>query len=121
MQAAAAARSDLYRLVERHLSDVDYIVTPTVAAASLPADTDVHADVFIAGQNCGRIRAGWYAYTFPFNLTGHPALSLPCGWDRNGLPIGLQIVGRWYDEDGMLDLAGRLAAVLRVEQRRSPP
>jgi aspartyl-tRNA(Asn)/glutamyl-tRNA(Gln) amidotransferase subunit A len=120
VQAAAAARSDLYRLVERHLSDVDYLVTPTVAAASLPADTDVHADVRIAGENCGRIRAGWYPYTFPLNLTGHPALALPCGWDRNGLPIGLQIVGRWYDEDGMLDLAARLAAVLRVEQREPP-
>ena len=120
VQMAAAARSELYRLVERHFGEVDYLVTPTLAAASLPADTDVHGDVVIAGSDCGRIRAGWYPYTFPFNLTGHPALTLPCGWDRNGLPIGLQIVGRWYDEDGIFDLADRLASVLGFEERELP-
>ncbi|MEJ8573606.1 amidase [Microbaculum marinum] len=115
VQTAATVRSDLYRLVERHLGEVDYIVTPTLAAASVPADTDTHADIVIDGVDCGRIRAGWYPYTFPFNLTGHPALTMPCGWTGDGLPIGLQIVGRWYDEDGILDLAGKLAAVLGFE------
>lgn len=117
VQQAAAARSELYRLVERQFAEIDYLVTPTLAATSLPADTDPHAEVFIAGTNCGRIRSAWYPYTFPFNLTGHPALSMPCGWDQNNLPIGLQIVGRWYDESGMVDLAARLAGVLRVGQR----
>jgi aspartyl-tRNA(Asn)/glutamyl-tRNA(Gln) amidotransferase subunit A len=120
VQAAAAARSELYRLVERHFDELDYLVTPTLAAASLPAGTDVHADVVIAGRNCGRIRAGWYPYTFPFNLTGHPALTFPCGWDRHGLPIGLQIVGRWYDEDGILDLAERVSALLGFAERTPP-
>ena len=117
VQQADAARSDLYRLVERHLAKVDFLVTPTLAATSVQADTDPHADIVISGQNCGRIRAGWYPYTFPFNLTGHPALSMPCGWDGGGLPIGLQIVGRWYDEFGLLSLAERLQARLPFEER----
>ena len=36
--------------------------------------------------------------TLPFNLTGQPAISVPCGFTRSGLPIGLQLVGRPYDE-----------------------
>ena len=108
VQAAAALRSDLYRLVERRFAEVDFLVTPTLAAAALPAGTDPHADVAIAGVNTGAIRAGWYPYTWPFNLTGHPALSMPCGWDGRGLPIGLHIAGRWGDEAGIIALAGRL-------------
>lgn len=117
VQSAAAARSELYRVVARHFADIDYLVTPTLAAASVAAETDTHADIIIAGANCGRIRAGWYPYTYPFNLTGHPALSLPCGWTGNGLPIGLQIVGRWYDEAGILDLAEKLSGALGIEER----
>ncbi|HAE47125.1 MAG TPA: amidase, partial [Tistrella mobilis] len=35
----------------------------------------------------------WTPFTYPFNLTGQPAASIPCGFDRDGLPVGLQIVG----------------------------
>jgi aspartyl-tRNA(Asn)/glutamyl-tRNA(Gln) amidotransferase subunit A len=37
-------------------------------------------------------------FTYPFNITGQPAASVPCGFTEDGLPIGLQIVGRKYDE-----------------------
>ena len=41
----------------------------------------------------------------PFNITGHPALSLCCGYDSDGLPVGLQIVGRFRDEAAVLRAA----------------
>ncbi len=121
VQAAAADRSALYRRVERLFEGIDYLLTPTLAATSVPAETDTHADIIIANTNAGRIRAGWYPYTFPFNLTGHPALSLPTGRDGNGLPTGLQIVGRWYDEAGILALAQSLASLIDVGGRRPAP
>jgi aspartyl-tRNA(Asn)/glutamyl-tRNA(Gln) amidotransferase subunit A len=41
----------------------------------------------------------WTPFSYPFNMTGQPALSVPCGFDSNGLPIGLHIVGaRFADE-----------------------
>ena len=43
--------------------------------------------------------------TMPFNLTGLPAISVPCGFTRDGMPIGLQIVGRPFDEAGVLNVA----------------
>ena len=64
----------------------------------------------IAGRDAGTIRGAWYPYTFPFNLTGQPALSLPCGWTRERLPIGLQLVGRWHDDAFLLDVGEKLEA-----------
>ena len=62
----------------------------------------------MAGQVAGSIRGAWYPYLWPFNLSGHPAVSLPCGWSSDGLPIGLQIVGRWHADRRVLALAGYL-------------
>jgi aspartyl-tRNA(Asn)/glutamyl-tRNA(Gln) amidotransferase subunit A len=45
------------------------------------------------------------AYTLPFNMSGQPAISLPCGHTAAGLPIGLQISGRRHDDPGVLRLA----------------
>ena len=45
---------------------------------------------------------GWTPLTGPFNLTGQPAASIPCGFDESGLPIGLQIIGPMYDDAGVL-------------------
>lgn len=47
----------------------------------------------------------WISFTFPFNLTGQPAASVPAGWTKDGLPVGLQIVGRAYDEGTVLRAA----------------
>ena len=115
---AAAARSELYREIEALFESFDLLVTPVLATPSMPAGTDTHADAIIDGTNCGRIRAGWYPYTFPFNLTGHPALSLPCGWTSEGLPVGLQIVGRWDEEARVLDTARQLTERLALPLRR---
>ncbi len=44
----------------------------------------------------------WLTFTFPFNLTGNPAASIPCGFTTDGLPVGLQIVGRRFDDVSVL-------------------
>jgi len=70
----------------------DLLVTPTVACPPFAPDLDTPPDV-----NGKRVSFyGWLPYTFPFNMTGQPAASVPCGFTRDGLPIGLQIVGRRY-------------------------
>jgi aspartyl-tRNA(Asn)/glutamyl-tRNA(Gln) amidotransferase subunit A len=70
----------------------DLLVTPTVACPPFAPDLDTPPDV--AGKRVSFY--GWLPYTFPFNMTGQPAASVPCGFTRDGLPIGLQIVGRRY-------------------------
>lgn len=50
---------------------------------------------------------GWVAYTYPFNLTGQPAASVPIGFSEEGLPVGLQIVGPSHGEAGVLALSAQ--------------
>ncbi|MET9426908.1 MULTISPECIES: amidase [unclassified Streptomyces] len=58
--------------------------------------------------------------TIPFSVTGHPALSLPIGFAADGLPIGLQIVGRAFDEATVFRVAAALEAELGQRHRRPP-
>lgn len=113
-------RSALFRDIQAVFENVDLLVTPTLAAAGMPADGDF-AEVFIDGVNAGHSRLGWHPYTWPFNLTGHPALSIPCGWTRNDLPVGLQMIGRWYADDLLIDVAARIGELLDVEKRTWRP
>src|SRR2546426_11571631 len=53
-------------------------------------------------------RSDWIAPTFVLSLTGLPVASVPCGLDRSGLPVGLQIVGRPWGEEAVLALAAQV-------------
>jgi len=57
---------------------------------------------FLEGENAIQRARQLTRFTAPFNLTGLPALSLPCGFTKEGLPIGLQIVSRSWNEVGVL-------------------
>jgi amidase len=63
----------------------------------------------------------WLAVAYAITLTGHPALSLPCGFTDAGLPVGLQMVGRWQDEAGLLSHAAALEAELALDARPIDP
>jgi aspartyl-tRNA(Asn)/glutamyl-tRNA(Gln) amidotransferase subunit A len=105
---ALGQRTAMYRRVHGWLQRFDFLVSPTLSRPALPVDHDAFRPITIAGQVAGSIRGAWYPYLWPFNLSGHPAVSLPCGWASDGLPIGLQIVGPWYADRRVLALAGHL-------------
>jgi aspartyl-tRNA(Asn)/glutamyl-tRNA(Gln) amidotransferase subunit A len=116
----AIRRTRLFHRLQEAFAAFDFMVSPTLSAPPMPADQDIYADVTIAGVTDGPIRGVWYPYTYPFNLTGHPALSVPCGWSDGGLPIGFQIVGPWYSETRILELAARLEEARPWAARRPP-
>jgi Asp-tRNA(Asn)/Glu-tRNA(Gln) amidotransferase A subunit family amidase len=64
--------------------------------------------------------AGYVPYTAPWNLTGQPALSVPCGFDAGGLPIGLQLVGHHLDEATILRLGHAFQRATDWHCRRPP-
>lgn len=107
---AQFTRTDCFTKVQEILAHHDIIASPTLSAPALPVDLDPLGPIEIGGRAAGTIRGAWYPYTFPFNLTGHPAVSLPCGTSNIGLPIGLQLVGRWHEDAYLLDVARRLEA-----------
>jgi aspartyl-tRNA(Asn)/glutamyl-tRNA(Gln) amidotransferase subunit A len=70
----------------------DLLVTPTVACPPFALGLDHPTE--IAGRAVSPY--GWTPFTWPFNVTGQPAASVPCGFTADAAPIGLQIVGRRY-------------------------
>lgn len=105
---ALGQRTAMYRRVSALLRRFDVLLSPTLSRPALAVDHDAFRPITIGGEEAGSIRGAWYPYLWPFNLSGHPALSLPCGVAADGLPIGLQIVGPWHGDRRVLALAGHL-------------
>jgi aspartyl-tRNA(Asn)/glutamyl-tRNA(Gln) amidotransferase subunit A len=123
LQNAGAARSAMFWSVQTLLSRCDVIVSPVLTCPPPPLDERLpDGPVLVAGEPSGLIRGGMYPYTFPYNLTGHPALALPCGRTVGGLPIGLQIVGRWHEDATVLAAGAVVEALLsdRYQARTLP-
>ena len=102
--------------VRKFFAKYDLLLTPTVACPPFKAGLENPTE--IAGRPIPDY--GWIPFTYPFNLTGQPAASVPCGFTRDGLPVGLQIVGRRFDDATVLRAA---ACVERAEPwaGRKPP
>ena len=105
---ALGQRTAVYRRVQTLLGRFDFLLSPTLSRPALAVDHDPFEPITIGGETAGSIRGAWYPYLWPFNLSGHPAASLPCGWSADGLPIGLQIVGPWNADRRVLALAAQL-------------
>ena len=105
---ALGQRTAMYRRVQALFRRFDFLMSPTISRPALALDHDPFEPITIGGETAGSIRGAWYPYLWPFNLSGHPAVSLPCGWSADGLPIGLQIVGPWYADRRVLALAAQL-------------
>lgn len=104
-QRATFARTRLFRHVQDLLRDHDYIVVPTLSRTALPIEQDLFGRLEVDGRLYDEVRSNWFPWTMPFNLTGHPAITLPCGFGRDGLPIGVQLVGRLRRESDLLAAA----------------
>ncbi|MGH7839284.1 MAG: amidase [Candidatus Binataceae bacterium] len=78
----------------------DALLTPTLTRPAMELGT-----LYSNPEHTFEEVFSWLPFTFPFNATGQPAISLPNGFTRAGLPIGLQIVGRPADESGIIALA----------------
>jgi aspartyl-tRNA(Asn)/glutamyl-tRNA(Gln) amidotransferase subunit A len=105
---ALNGRRVLTREVERALEGVDALLLPSL---SIPAPVIGQASVAVKGGT-ESVRSAMLRCTQPFNLTSHPAISLPCGATPDGLPVGLQIVGRLSQTPELLRAARSIEGAL---------
>ncbi|MDO8506044.1 MAG: amidase, partial [Candidatus Limnocylindria bacterium] len=108
---AQRARSLLVAETDAALETSDVLIVPTTATGAIPIGA-THA--VVAGRLQSQ-RELLVRFTAPFNLSGHPALAIPVGVDRHGLPISLQVVGRAYDEATVLRVGAAIEAALDLD------
>ena len=100
---AEVERGAIINRTARFFEDYDLLVCPAVL--SPPFDVDVRYLTEIEGKPF-ETYVSWLILTFALTLTGCPAISVPCGFTRSGLPVGLQIMAPWRQEGYLLGAAG---------------
>ena len=116
--ASVQALQKITRQIARYFEGIDVLLTPTLGEPPAPLGT---FDSPPGEPLAGLFRAAAYVpFTPPFNVTGQPGISLPLHWNGDGLPIGVQFVGRFGDEETLLSLAGQLEQASPWAARRPP-
>jgi aspartyl-tRNA(Asn)/glutamyl-tRNA(Gln) amidotransferase subunit A len=103
-------REELWDKVRRVFERCDLLLTPASSVTAFVSGSGGPlAPALIGGKKAHSM--SWMAFTYPFNFTGQPAASVPCGFDSAGMPVGLQIVGRRFAEATVLQAAAAFEAL----------
>ena len=98
LRKSEKARDQLAVAITLFLQDYDFLITPQLPLTAFEANNEVP-------PNSGMKRWWeWSPFTYPFNLTQHPAATVPCGFTKEHLPLSMQIVGSRFDEANLLRL-----------------
>jgi aspartyl-tRNA(Asn)/glutamyl-tRNA(Gln) amidotransferase subunit A len=114
---ALDARRRLQEELDRLLTGVDALLAPTVPVAAPLIGTEE----LEWAEEREPVRAALLRLNRPANMTGNPAVSIPCGFTRAGLPVGLQLIGRRWEEGRLLAAAAAYEAATGGERKRRPP
>jgi amidase len=108
----------IYRRVQRFFEEFDVLISPTVPISPFPWE-----QLYLSEMNGAPLRTyfHWLALTYGITLTGHPAISIPCGVDERGMPFGLQIVGPHKGDRFVLGVAHALEQALARHPELSRP
>ncbi|WP_280153075.1 amidase [Piscinibacter sp. XHJ-5] len=101
-QSANFERTRLFRRVQGLLAEHHFIAVPTLSRTAPSIDQDLFDPLEIDGRSYAEMRPNWFPWTMPFNLTGHPAITLHCGFGGDALPVGMQLIGRLRAEAELL-------------------
>jgi aspartyl-tRNA(Asn)/glutamyl-tRNA(Gln) amidotransferase subunit A len=102
--------------IHHFFEDWDFLLTPAVSVAAFPAE-QLQPDHW---PQHPWDWMSWAEFSYPFNMSQNPAASIPCGFTAEGLPVGLQIVGRRCDDLGVLQMSAAFEAARPWASRRPP-
>ncbi|MHA1147426.1 MAG: amidase [Promethearchaeota archaeon] len=107
-------REKLYESFHQLFKKYDILITPSTGVPAIT--TEERFPSKIGGKSVTPVE--WFSFSFPFNLTGLPAASIPCGWSSENLPIGMQIIGRKQDEKTVLQVAKAFEEIAPWQNRK---
>jgi aspartyl-tRNA(Asn)/glutamyl-tRNA(Gln) amidotransferase subunit A len=114
--AALNARAEWVAKMNGVMESYDLVLTPTVPLTAFPAG--IHHPESVNGVPTPRFT--WTPFTYGMNLTGQPAASVPCGFAGDGLPVGLQIIGRRHEDTIVFRAAAAFEALRSWHDARPP-
>ncbi|MEX2199715.1 MAG: amidase family protein, partial [Burkholderiales bacterium] len=114
---AHSLRTELYQRMRAFLEKYEFLLAPVNQLPPFPVETEYPTE--IAGVKLGNY-LDWMKSCYYITITSHPAISVPAGFTTDGLPVGLQIVGRYRDDFGVLQLARGFEAETHIWKRRPP-
>lgn len=117
LAAALRARLDYYHRMRAFMERYELLLTPTMPLPAFEAGLDRPPRIGTRTLDAG---LSWTPFTYPFNITGQPAATVPCGFTADGLPVGLQIVGRRRADLTVLAAAAAFEAAYPWAERRPP-
>ena len=117
LAAALRARHDYYHRMRAFMERYELLLTPTMPLPAFPAGLDKPERIGTTELDAG---LSWTPFTYPFNLTGQPAATVPCGFTSDGLPVGLQIVGRRHADSTVLAAAAAFEVAHPWSHHRPP-
>ena len=115
--AAERKRTQLFHRVRQFMDNYDFLVAPVVQV--LPFDVKQPYVSEINGEKLGTY-IDWMKSCYWITVTGLPAASIPCGFSQSGLPVGIQIVGRFRDDFGVLQLGDAFERATGFWKQRPP-
>jgi len=116
MAFIAKTRNYFQRLFERY----DLILSPTLATTAFKVDDGPPHEIGGRLMDSDRAYWTWSPFTYSVNITGHPAATVPCGFDQNGMPIGLHLIGGFGDEETVLAASAAFEAGSPWADKRPP-
>jgi amidase len=114
---AQRLRTELFQRMNRFMEEFEFLVLPVNQVPPFGVDTEYPEE--ISGRPMTTY-IDWMKSAYYVTVTGHPAISVPCGFTPDGLPVGVQIVGRYRDDFGVLQLAYAYQNATRLCDRRPP-
>jgi amidase len=115
--AATLQRSQLFARMHDFMERYEFLIAPVNQVAPFPIEQEYPTEINgVKMENY----LEWMRSCSAITVTGHPAISVPCGFTPEGLPVGVQIIGRYRDELGLLQFAHAFEQRTRVGERRPP-
>ncbi len=120
---AEQKRTELFLRMHDFMQEYEFLILPVNQVPAFPVEQEYITEIDTgAGATAVAMETyiDWMKSCYYITVTGHPAISVPCGFTPEGLPVGVQIVGRHQDDFGVLQLAHAFEHATRTGDRRPP-